>query len=220
MAEHHINLPISEAEARRFKVGDVVYITGVIVTARDRAHEKALRIYDEGKPLPLNMEDLAVFHCGPLVKKVDGEWIVVSAGPTTSVRMEEYEAKFIKLYKPRIIIGKGGMGPKTLEALKTFGAFYCSFTGGAGALAAKKVRRVKGVEWLDLGIVEALWSLEVKDFGPCIVAMDSYGGNLYSRKPFSRTKNIINALTSKNLKVKRLPRIGSRLKDFVGGCEE
>lgn len=187
MDEYRVNLPISEVEARRFKVGDVVYINGVIVTARDRAHEKALRLHAEGKQTKLSIEGLALFHCGPLVKKVDGGWVVVSAGPTTSMRLEEYEAEFIKLYKPRIIIGKGGMGPKTLEALKTFGAFYCSFTGGAGALAAKKVRRVKGVEWLDLGVVEALWTLEVEDFGPCIVAMDSHGGSLYTRKPLSET---------------------------------
>ena len=123
---------------------------------------------------------MAVFHCGPIVKRENGKWKVVAAGPTTSTCMEPLEGDFITALGVRLIIGKGGMGPKTAEALKNFGAVYAAFTGGAAVFAAKMIRNVKGVEWLDLAMPEALWILEVEDFGPLTVAIDSHGNNLYA----------------------------------------
>jgi len=161
-------------------VGDTVYVTGTLITARDQAHKRALEFLREGKKLPVNLEGSAVFHCGPIVKREGGKWKVVAAGPTTSARMEPLEGDFITALGVRLIIGKGGMGPKTSEAMKSFGAVYAAFTGGAAVLAAKMIRGVKGVEWLDLGMPEALWILEVKDFGPLTVAIDSHGNNLYA----------------------------------------
>jgi len=161
-------------------MGDTVYVTGTLITARDQAHKRSLEFLREGKKLPINLEGLAVFHCGPIVKMEDGKWKVVAAGPTTSTRMEPLEGDFITALGVRLIIGKGGMGPKTAEAMKTFGAAYAAFTGGAAVLAATMIRGVKGVEWLDLGMPEALWILEVEDFGPLTVAMDSHGNNLYA----------------------------------------
>jgi len=179
LAVYHLKTPIPEEEIRKLKVNDVIYITGTVVTARDQAHRRALEYFKQGKPLPINLEGLAVYHCGPVVKKEDDKWIFVSAGPTTSTRMEIFEDEFIKNFKVRVIIGKGGMGPKTTEAMKKYGAVYGAFTGGAGALAAKVVKEVKKVEWFDLGIPEAMWILEVEEFGPLVVAIDSHGNNIF-----------------------------------------
>jgi len=181
MAEYYLKTPISENDVRKLRAGDVVYITGIIVTARDSAHKRALDLARSGKieEIPIKLEGLAVYHCGPVVKKVGEEWKVVAAGPTTSRRMEKVEPEFIKTFKVRAIIGKGGMGPKTTEAMKEFGAFYGAFTGGAAALAAAAIKKVREVHWLDLGIPEALWVFEVENFGPLVVAIDSHGNNIY-----------------------------------------
>jgi fumarate hydratase subunit beta len=179
MAVYHLKTPVSEEEIRKLKVNDVLYITGTIVTARDQAHRRALEYAKEGKPLPINLEGLAVFHCGPVVSKEGDKWIAVAAGPTTSTRMDIFEDEFIKNFKVRVVIGKGGMGKKTTDAMAKYGAVYGAFTGGAAILAAKAIKKVKGVEWLDLGTPEALWIFEVEDFGPLTVAIDSHGNNLF-----------------------------------------
>jgi fumarate hydratase subunit beta len=179
MALFKLKTPISEEEIRKLKVNDTLYITGTIITARDQAHRRALELFKEGKLLPINLEGLAVFHCGPIMKKEDEKWIAVAAGPTTSTRMDIFEDEFIKNFKVRVVIGKGGMGRKTTEAMKTYGAVYGAFTGGAAVLAAKAVKNVKAVEWLDLGMPEAMWILDVEDFGPLTIAIDSHGNNLY-----------------------------------------
>lgn len=180
MAIYRYRTPVSEDQARRLRVTDELYLSGRIVTARDQAHMRALKRLDEGKPLPLSFEGLVLFHSGPLVEKVSGGWRIVCAGPTTSDRMEGLEARFLEAFKPRIIIGEGGMGPGTAGALAKVGAVYCSFTGGAGLLVADAVREVEGVEWFDLGEPEALWVLRVEELGPLTVAMDASGGNLYA----------------------------------------
>ncbi|MEM2106049.1 MAG: FumA C-terminus/TtdB family hydratase beta subunit [Candidatus Bathyarchaeia archaeon] len=179
MAVYHLKTPISEEEIRKLKVNDVIYVTGTIVTARDQAHRRALEYFREGKKLPINLEGLAVFHCGPVVAKEGDKWIAVAAGPTTSTRMDIFEDEFIKNFKVRVVIGKGGMGKKTTDAMAKYGAVYGAFTGGAAILAAKAIKSVKGVEWLDLGTPEALWIFEVEDFGPLAVAIDSHGNNLF-----------------------------------------
>jgi tartrate/fumarate subfamily iron-sulfur-dependent hydro-lyase beta chain len=170
-----LKTPISEEETRALKAGDVVYVSGTLVTARDEAHKSMLE-----RGAPLSLEGMALFHCGPVVQKVGEEWRVVAAGPTTSARMELFEADFLRKFRPRLIIGKGGMGDKTLAALSEVGAVYTHFTGGAGALAAQAIKRVMGVYWLEeLGIPEAIWVMEVEKFGPLVVAMDSHGHSLY-----------------------------------------
>jgi len=179
MATYKLKTPISEEDIRKLKVNDVIYITGTIITARDAAHRRALEFHKEGKKLPVNLQGLAVFHCGPIVKKEDDKWMVVAAGPTTSTRMDLFEDEFIRDFKVRVVIGKGGMGKKTTEAMKRYGAVYGAFTGGAAVLAAKAVKNVKSVEWYDLGMPEALWVLEVEDFGPLTVAIDAHGNNLF-----------------------------------------
>ncbi len=179
MAGYKLTTPISEEDIRKLKVNDVLYVTGTVVTARDQAHKRALQLQKEGKPLPINFEGLAVFHCGPIVKKEGEKWSVVAAGPTTSTRMDIFEDEFIENFKARVIIGKGGMGKRTTDAMQKFGAVYGAFTGGAAVLAARAIKKVKTVEWFDLGMPEALWILETEEFGPLTVAIDSHGNNLF-----------------------------------------
>jgi fumarate hydratase subunit beta len=180
LAVFKLKTPISEEDVRKLKVNDVLYVSGTVVAARDAAHKKALELAKQGKPLPVSLEGLAVFHCGPIMKKEGDKWLAVAAGPTTSARMEQFEDEFIKNFKVRVVIGKGGMGKRTTDAMRKYGAVYGAFTGGAGVLAAKCVKNVKTVEWLpDLGMPEALWVFEVEDFGPLTIAIDSRGNNLY-----------------------------------------
>lgn len=179
MAVYKFKTPISEEEIRKLRVNDVLYVSGTMFTARDQAHKRALDYFKQGKPLPLRLEGLAVFHCGPIVKKKEDRWTIVAAGPTTSTRMEIFEDEFIKNFRVRVIIGKGGMGKRTTEAMAKYGAVYGAFTGGAAILAAKAIKNVRTVEWLDLGMPEAMWILEVEEFGPLAIAIDSHGNNLF-----------------------------------------
>ncbi|HUW48437.1 MAG TPA: FumA C-terminus/TtdB family hydratase beta subunit [Patescibacteria group bacterium] len=180
MATYKLKTPISEEQIRKLKVNDVLYVTGTVLTARDQAHRRALEYFKEGKPLPLNLEGLAVFHCGPVVAKQGEKWIAVAAGPTTSTRMDIFEDEFIKNFKVRVVIGKGGMGKKTTDAMQKYGVVYGAFTGGAAVLAARAIKNVRGVEWFDLGVPEAMWIFEVEEFGPLVVAIDSHSNNLFT----------------------------------------
>ena len=184
--EKVLTTPISEEEVRGLSAGDVIYVSGLLFAARDEAHKLLL---ERGAPFPL--EGLALFHCGPVVQKVGEGWRVVAAGPTTSARMEIFEAEFLEKFRPRVIVGKGGMGERTLKALSQVGAVYTHFTGGAGALAAQAIRRVKEVHFLEeLGIPEAVWVFEVERFGPLVVAMDAHGRSLYQDLAVEVEKNM------------------------------
>ncbi len=190
MAEYRETTPISDAT--KFKLGDVIYITGELVLARDEAHKKLL---EEGAPLDLN--GAVIYHCGPVVTKQDGQWKVVAAGPTTSIRMEIFEDEFIAKFHPAVIVGKGGMGQKTLKALKEHGAVYAAYTGGCGALAAERIKGVKEVHFLDeLGIPEAVWVFNVVDFGPLVVTMDAHGNSYYDEVD-TKAKSNLDALLGK-----------------------
>jgi len=179
--EYHLSLPIGSKQIKELHVGDIVFLTGEIFTARDEAHHKMLHL--DPRSMPFSPLKMGLFHCGPLVKKIDKGWEVVSAGPTTSSRMEIFEDKFIEKFHISIIIGKGGMGEKTAKALQKYTCIYTSYTGGAGALAADRIDEVKNVYWLDeLGMPEAVWILNVKEFGPLIVSMDSHGNSLYKQQ--------------------------------------
>jgi len=177
--EFHLKTPITELEVRRLKIGDVFYITGIIITARDEAHKKAIELHESGKEPPIDFKGLGIFHCGPIMKKTEKGWVTVAAGPTTSDRMEIFQDHFIEYYRPSVIIGKGGMGEHTVKACQKHGCIYGAFTGGAALLAAQGIKNVKSVYWLEeLGMPECLWVYEVEEFGPMIVTIDSYGSNL------------------------------------------
>jgi tartrate/fumarate subfamily iron-sulfur-dependent hydro-lyase beta chain len=177
--EYNLKTPIREADLRKLNVGDVISLSGTVITARDEAHKKALELHEQGETLPVDFKGNAVFHCGPIMKKGEKSWQVVAAGPTTSTRMEIFQDKFIEAFKPAVIIGKGGMGDRTSKACQKYGCIYATFTGGAALLAAKNIIGVKDVYWLDeLGMPECLWVYETKDFSPLIVTIDTHGGNL------------------------------------------
>jgi fumarate hydratase subunit beta len=172
-----IDLPVSEKDVRKLKVGDEVYLRGTIVTARDAAHK--LMIEEWPKFVEPLLKNGAIYHCGPVMKKTGKSWKAVAAGPTTSIREEPYEAAVMDHYKVRFIIGKGGMGPKTLKACKDVGAVYLHAIGGAAPMLADTVVRTKAVHLLDqLGVPEAFWEFEVDGFKG-IVTMDSRGKSLH-----------------------------------------
>ena len=176
--EYSFTLPVKPEDIKKLKVGDILYITGKIFTARDEAHHLML----ENKSIPFDPSDMGLFHCGPLMKKVGNKWEVVSAGPTTSSRMGIFEDKFIEKFKINLIIGKGGMGKNTQKALQKYICVYTSYTGGAGALAAEKVEEVLGVYWLEeLGMPEAVWIFKVKEFGPLVVSIDTHDNSIYRK---------------------------------------
>ncbi|MEL9999465.1 MAG: FumA C-terminus/TtdB family hydratase beta subunit [Thermoplasmata archaeon] len=173
-----LEIPRDFNKIRELKMGDVIYISGKIFTARDEAHQLMLELFEKKEKLPFNPAEMVLYHCGPVVKKENGEWKVLAAGPTTSSRMDLFEKEVIEAYGIRIIVGKGGMGDRTAEALKNIGGIYATFTGGAGALAAKSFKKVLNVYYLDeLGSPEAMWIFEAEKFGPLIVSIDSQGKN-------------------------------------------
>src|SRR3989339_1616487 len=161
-----LKTPITGEQIKNLKVGDEVVLTGEIFTARDKAHMRALK-----EKLPFNAEGLAVYHCGPVVKKEGNDYKIIAAGPTTSSRMNSMESDFIKKTRIKAIIGKGGMDEIVTKALNDNNAVYLAFTGGAAQLAASAIKKVLRVYWLDLSIPEAVWHLEVEKFGPMIVAI-------------------------------------------------
>lgn len=171
-----LKYPFTEKSIRALKAGEAVSISGIIHTGRDKFH----KFFADGGTIPVDFRDGALYHCGPVCVAEDDGWRVVSAGPTTSVRENPYEPKFIAESGVRIIIGKGGMDAATLAAMKKYGCVYVQAVGGAGALYAASVKRVAGVELLDeFGSAEACWHFEVKDFRG-VVAMDAHGNSLFA----------------------------------------
>ncbi|WP_457590353.1 FumA C-terminus/TtdB family hydratase beta subunit [Geoglobus sp.] len=178
MAEFRLRTPIGKDEILRLNAGDVVYITGTMVTARDEAHMRMLEYFEEGKELPFRVEDVVLYHCGPIIAEENGRLRVISAGPTTSARMNALTPRVLERVDRMVIVGKGGMNEDVVNALRDKGV-YLAYTGGAGALAAQAIREVRGVYWEDLGMPEAAWVFEVENFGPCIVGIDAWGNSLY-----------------------------------------
>jgi fumarate hydratase class I len=165
--------PLTEAQMRALKVGDVVLITGDMFTGRDNVHKHLMK-----NPPPVDLNGAVLYHCGPVMLQEGGTWKVKAAGPTTSIREEPYQADVIKRYGVRVVIGKGGMGQKTSDALKEFGAVYLNGIGGAAQYYARTVREVVGVNWMEFGIPEAMWHLRVQNFA-AIVTMDAHGNSLH-----------------------------------------
>jgi fumarate hydratase class I len=168
--------PISEEQIRSLRVGDVVIINGLIHTGRDALH-KYLMDHDS----PVDLTDGVIYHCGPvMLKDENGKWVTRAAGPTTSIREEPYQADIIKKFGVRVVIGKGGMGAKTLKALQEHGAVYVNAIGGAAQYYANCVKDVEGVHFLEeFGIPEAMWHLRVENFVG-IVTMDAHGNSLHA----------------------------------------
>jgi len=168
-----LSAPLTEAAVRSLKVGDVVMISGRMFTGRDAVHSYLMK-----NAPPVDLNGSVLYHCGPVVVKEAETWRVTAAGPTTSIREEPYQGEIIKRYGVRAVMGKGGMGAKTLAALKEQGAVYLNAVGGAAQFYARAIEKVDGVSLLEFGTPEAMWHLTVKDF-PAIVTMDAHGNSLH-----------------------------------------
>lgn len=187
-----LNIPFSDQDIRALKVGDPVAISGIMITARDAAHKwmietfikgtrapqgDDLEVYEALKPL---LDGGAIYHCGPVVGGLDTrQYRFVAAGPTTSTREEPYQGDVMRYFNVKGVIGKGGMGPKTLAACREVPGVYLHAIGGAASLIAQSVQRVLGVHKLEFGVPEAMWVIQVKDF-PAVVTMDSHGESLHA----------------------------------------
>ncbi|NYF26301.1 fumarate hydratase [Sporosarcina sp. JAI121] len=170
-----LTAPISEEQIRDLNVGDVVKISGMMYTGRDAIHK-----YLSENDSPIDLDGQIIYHCGPVVlKNDDGSYEIKAAGPTTSIREEPYQGDIMKKFGIRAVIGKGGMGPKTLAALEEHGGVYLNAIGGAAQYYADCIKAVEGVDLLQFGIPEAMWHLRVKDF-TAVVTMDSHGNSLHA----------------------------------------
>ena len=172
-----LEAPFTEDKIRALKVGDKVEITGLIYTGRDAVHKY---LHDGGKP-PVDLNNSIIYHCGPVVVKEKGKWVVKAAGPTTSIREEPYQGPLMEQYGIRAVIGKGGMGPKTLEYCAKVGAVYFHAIGGAAQVLAERVVAVEGVHLAEeFGSPEAIWEFRVDRF-PVVVTMDAHGHSLHKQ---------------------------------------
>jgi fumarate hydratase class I len=187
------NIPISDAAVRELHVGDTLFLNGTIITGRDTVHkwlmetfikktrepqDDDLAVYASIKPL---LQGGAIYHCGPVVAGLDsGEYTFVAAGPTTSTREEPYQGEVMRHFNAKAVIGKGGMGPRTLEACAQVPCVYLHAIGGAASLIAQSVEQVEAVYKLGFGVPEAMWVIRVVEF-PAVVTMDSHGESLHAR---------------------------------------
>ena len=179
MTRRILTTPIRDEDIEGLEIGDVVYLTGHIVTCRDVAHR---RLIEQKRELPVDLKGGAIFHAGPIVRrKEDGTFEMVSIGPTTSMRMEKFEREFIEHTGVKLIVGKGGMGPETEAGCRQFKAVHAIFPGGCAVLAATQVEAIERAEWQDLGMPETLWVNRVREFGPLIISIDTKGRNLIER---------------------------------------
>jgi len=178
LSVREIRAPLDEKEARSLRAGDIVSLSGELLTARDEAHMRILVMLRDGRGIPFRLEGAAIYHCGPIMRSDEG-WKVVAAGPTTSARMDRLAPEVVRQCHPRLMIGKGGMSSETLEAMKEVGCAYLAFPGGAAVLAAQALPEVLEVHWEDLGMPEAVWRMRVEGMGPLVVAMDSHGRSLF-----------------------------------------
>ena len=179
MSKKILTTPIAPEDLADIKIGDVIYLSGHIVTCRDVPHR---RVVQEGRELPLDIRGGAILHAGPIIRKTgEKSFEMVSVGPTTSMRMEKFEREFIAKTGVRLIVGKGGMGEGTMSGCKEFGAIHCVFPAGCAVVAATQVEQIESADWTELGMPETLWKCRVKEFGPLIVSIDAHGNNLFEQ---------------------------------------
>ena len=197
-----LTTPVSAEDLKDIKIGDVVYLNGHIVTCRDVAHR---RLIEHGRELPVDLNGGAIFHAGPIVRKIEGaddKFEMVSVGPTTSMRMEKFEKEFIEQTGVKVIVGKGGMGPNTEAGCREHKAIHCVFPAGCAVAAATCVEEIEDAYWRDLGMPETLWVCRVKEFGPLIVSIDAEGNNIFEQNKVEFNKRKESALEALYPKVK------------------
>lgn len=200
MSKKVLTTPIKDEDLKDIKIGDIIYLTGTLVTCRDVAHR---RLIEEKIPLPVDLKGKAIFHAGPIVRDLGNEqYEIVSIGPTTSMRMEKFEKEFIEETGVKLIVGKGGMGKNTEEGCKNHKALHLVYPAGNAVYAATKVEQIREVHWKDLGMPESLWVCEVNEFGPLIVSIDTEGNNIFeeNKVEFNKKKEEQYELISKQVR--------------------
>ena len=190
MEKRVLTIPLKEQEVRELSAGDTDYLTGHIFTSRDMGHLKLKELAEKGEPLPKDFHGAVIFHAGPVcLKRPDSTWYLNVIGPTTSIRMEPY-ADMVGKLGVRAIIGKGGMEQGTLIAGEKYGYVYLQAAPGCAADLARFVRRVCSVDWFEMGMPEALWDLEVEEFGPLVVGMDTRQNSIYTKVKTAAQKKL------------------------------
>lgn len=179
MNTYELSTPLKIEDIKKLVVGDVVYLSGIVYTARDEAHAHILEMDEMGEQLPFDLEGAVIYHCGPLMVQENSKWKAVAAGPTTSARMSGMTPALLTKHGVCALIGKGGMQGVS-ETLKDK-CVYLAYTGGCAALAAGSIKGVKSVHWPQLGMPEAVWELEVEHFGPLVVGIDAHGNDLFEK---------------------------------------
>lgn len=180
MNPKRLTIPLSKEDVAGLRVGDLVLLSGKIVTGRDKVHRFLRDERPDKKDIPFSLEGGVIYHCGPIIRRTGDDYSVVAAGPTTSMRMEMYEADVIRDYGIRGIMGKGGMGPTTIASMRECGCVYLNTISGAAVYLADSIKRVPaGWKVEEFGEAEAMWLFEVEDF-PAVVTMDAYGNSLHS----------------------------------------
>jgi len=195
-----ITTPVGDEAIAGLRTGDTVYLSGLLATGRDDVHR---RLVHEGMSCPFDFRGGVIFHAGPIVR---GDDELVSIGPTSSIRMEEWAAGFIKQTGVKIMIGKGGMGDKTAAACREHGVIHCIYPGGCAVLGALQVDKIENVYWRELGMPECVWALRVREFGPLIVTIDTQGNNLYAESSAlyaARKRDVIQEISHEGTKAQR-----------------
>lgn len=171
-----LTTPVSTEDIKDLRIGDIVYLTGTLVTGRDDVHH---RVVHEGLKCPVDFNGISIIHAGPIIKEEPGKNTMIAIGPTSSIRMEADAKEFMEITGVKIMVGKGGMGPKTSQGCKENGVIHCVFPGGCAVMAASCVEEIENVYWRELGMPECLWVMRVKEFGPLIVSIDTEGNNMF-----------------------------------------
>ena len=184
--EHRLVLPLKEEDVRQLRMGDILYVSGLVHTLRDMGHRRAVELCHQNRISEIPFQTLnegILWHCGPIARYNEEEkkWVVKSAGSTTSSRFSPLGAKLIEYFRIRLIIGKGTMTESAHIAMKNFGACFLNSTGGCAVMYAEQIEQVENVFWEDLGQPEACWVLKVNNLGPLIVGIDSFGSSLFDK---------------------------------------
>jgi L(+)-tartrate dehydratase beta subunit len=203
-----IKTPLCDEDIADLRIGDIVYLSGILATGRDAVHR---RVVHEGTMPPFNFSGSAIFHAGPIVRKIEptlggaqpggsqsgSGYELVSVGPTSSIRMEDMAASFIEKTGVKIMIGKGGMGEKTADACRARKVIHCVYPGGCAVLGAGQIDAIRAVCWEELGMPECIWVMEARAFGPLIVSIDTLGNNLF-------TENAVLLSSKKEMSIMRV----------------
>jgi len=174
-----LNLPVQDEDIRGLRIGDIFFLSGLLVTGRDEVYQ---RVAEENTMPPFELNGMAVYHAGPIVKNgsSSNEWELISIGPTTSARMEKWAADFIKKTRVKVMIGKGGMGERTAAACREHAAIHCVYPGGCAVLGASQIEKIESCFWPEMGMAECMWVLKAHKFGPLIVSIDTCGNSLFA----------------------------------------